>query len=89
MHDELRERGTELGVGKRERFRARTAHYNARMARLDCGDERLRWIDCRHRVRAETLDQHARERPRSTPDVDGPLARGDACEVRKHGGERD
>ena len=81
VHDELRERGVEAAVRVRQLVRRAEPDVDARMARTRRGDERLRRIDGRDRVRPEPPDELARQRAGPGADVEhGPLV-ADAGEV--------
>ena len=86
MDDELRQGGVERVVLERAAARpprARTSTPGCRSRRRR--DERLRWIDRRHRVRSEPPNELGRQRARAAADVEDALTRGHPGEVRERG----
>ena len=74
------------GNGRSSAEARSTLHVRMPLARR--GDERLRRIDCRDRVRAEPPYELRGQRAGAAADVEHALSLGHSGEVREHRGER-
>ncbi len=84
VDDELREGRVERVVREWQPLGWRLSNIDARMARPRRGDERLGWVDGRHRCRSQPRDQLGRERAGAAADVENPLPaadRGETCQL--------
>jgi hypothetical protein len=81
VHDELRERGIEHPVGKRQVLRRADVGVDAGVPIAECGHELLGGIDRGDRRGAEPLDELAGQGTWPRADVDHALACFDAGEV--------
>ena len=73
VDDELRDRGVERVVRKRQVLGRRLIHRDAGESLARRLDERLRRIDGDDRIRADAPDQLGRERTRAAADVEDAL----------------
>ena len=85
VHDQLRQCSVERVARQRQPFGVGAMHLDARVSLADGCDERLGRIDRDDRVIAEPLDELGGEGPRTTADVEDPLAGAHAGEAREHG----
>ena len=74
MDDELRQRGVERVVGKRQLLCPSLAHVDPGIALARGENERLGRVRRRHRIRTEARDQLLRQRPGAATDVDNSLS---------------
>ena len=87
VNDELRQRGVEVAVRKRELLGSRLSYIDSWMAFPSGLDERLRGLDCGHSSRPQPFDELGGQSTWATADIEDALPRGDLRELTEPPGQ--